>query len=253
MKKRDFKNKKLLSFIAAALSAVTAACIVIYSVPDFSGKEYTFSGTESNFAVALTFDDGPSDYTEELLDGLKKYGAKATFFVLGKRAEKHPDTIKRIYSEGHLLGNHSFEHISMLTSALIPKNLKASIEKTADAVERLTGERPVFFRAPHGYVLPHQKLFTGTVFVDWSYDTYDWKHQDSDYVYNEVKKAAKDGAIILLHDTKKTTVEGVLRAVKELKDEGVDFVRVDELLSRNGAEIKSGVIYKKCEKRNKKT
>lgn len=68
-----------------------------------------------------------------------------------------------------------------------------------------------------------------------------------------MKKAAKDGAIILLHDTKKTTVEGVLRAVKELKDEGVDFVRVDELLSRNGAEIKSGVIYKKCEKRNKKT
>ena len=95
MKKRDFKNKKLLSSIAAALSAVTAACIVIYSVPDFSGKEYTFSGTESNFAVALTFDDGPSDYTEELLDGLKKYGAKATFFVLGKRAEKHRENYQK--------------------------------------------------------------------------------------------------------------------------------------------------------------
>lgn len=248
MKKKNFNRKKAFGAVAAAVAAVFAVCCVVYCIPDFSGKEYYFSGTKSNCAVALTFDDGPSDYTARLLDGLNEYGAKATFFVLGKRAEKHPDTIKKIYDGGHLLANHSYDHINMLSGSV--KSVKESIEKTADALEIITGERPVFFRAPHGYVLPHQKLFVGTVFVGWSYDTYDWKHQNSDYVYNEIKKAADDGAIILLHDTKKTTVEGALRAVRELSQEGVDFVRVDELLSRNGNAVKSGVIYKKCEKIN---
>lgn len=195
-------------------------------------------------ALALTFDDGPSDYTNELLDGLAQYDAKVTFFVIGHKADKNPETVKRAYEDGHLIGNHTYNHIDFYKNSL--EDIKKNILKGSQTIERITGEKPLFLRAPYGHVSSLQLKQLNCFFVCWSASTYDWFKEDEDYVYKRIMNKAKDGAIILMHDTKETTVKAVLRAVPELIDQGYELVRVDELLSRNGDKLKMGVPYRAC-------
>ena len=104
----------------------------------------------------------------------------------------------------------------------------------------------MYFRAPYGDVSAYQLKELDVVFVNWSFSSLDWKHKDSDYIYERIMKKASDGDIILLHDTSKETVDAVLRAIPELQAQGYEFVRVDELLSRNGEKIKMGTPYRWC-------
>lgn len=195
-------------------------------------------------AIALTFDDGPSDYTEELLDGLELYGARATFFVIGSKAEKNPETVKRAHEDGHLIGNHTYSHIDFYESSLT--EIEEDIQKGSDVIEQITGERPLFLRAPYGNVTFLQLKQLDCFFVHWSSSTLDWFREEEEYIYKRIMKKAKDGAIILMHDTREVTVKAVLRAIPELQEQGYELVRVDELLSRNGDKLKMGVPYRSC-------
>lgn len=195
-------------------------------------------------AIALTFDDGPSDYTEELLDGLELYGARATFFVIGSKAEKNPEIVKRAHEDGHLIGNHTYSHIDFYESSLT--EIEEDIQKGSDVIEQITGERPLFLRAPYGNVTFLQLKQLDCFFVHWSSSTLDWFREEEEYIYKRIMKKAKDGAIILMHDTREVTVKAVLRAIPELQEQGYELVRVDELLSRNGDKLKMGVPYRSC-------
>lgn len=195
-------------------------------------------------AIALTFDDGPSDYTEELLDGLELYGARATFFVIGSKAEKNPETVKRAHEDGHLIGNHTYSHIDFYESSLT--EIEEDIQKGSDVIEQITGERPLFLRAPYGNVTFLQLKQLDCFFVHWSSSTLDWFREEEEYIYKRIMKKARDGAIILMHDTREVTVKAVLRAIPELQEQGYELVRVDELLSRNGDKLKMGVPYRSC-------
>lgn len=228
----------------AIIPFVLVLLILSRSIPDGTLRLDIGNSGIGEKAIALTFDDGPSDYTTALLDGLEEYDAKATFFVIGKKVEKYPDIVKRAHDDGHLIGNHSYDHINLLASSL--SEIEESITKNADLIESITGERPLFFRAPHGYTTALQLKKLDTFFVKWSVDSNDWKGKDADYIYERLMSKAADGRIILMHDTKKATVEAVLRAIPELKEQGYEFVRVDELLSRNGNKIRMGVPYRKC-------
>lgn len=200
---------------------------------------------ENSKLIALTFDDGPSGYTQELLDGLKKEDVKATFFLIGKNIEKYSDTVKNMYEDGHLIGNHTWAHTSLFEQSV--SAFCDELEKTYQAIEKATGAQAQrFFRPPHGWYIKNQLEKIDSVAVLWSNDPADWKRQDADYVYNYLINYAHDGALFLLHDTKKTTVEGVLRAICELKAEGYRFVRADELLCRNGDSLYSGIAYRGC-------
>lgn len=241
-KKRITKSRR--NFIIAVIPFVLVLAVLSRSIPDGVVRLDIGSSGVGEKAIALTFDDGPGDYTEALLDGLNENGARVTFFVIGKKAEKNPQIVKRAYDEGHLIGNHSYDHINLLASSI--SDIEESIDKSADVVQEITGERPLFFRAPHGYTTAYQLKKLNRFFVKWSVDTYDWKGKDAEYIYNRIMKKAADGQIILLHDTKEATVEAVLRAIPELQAQGYEFVRVDELLSRNGDKIKMGVPYRKC-------
>lgn len=243
-KKKRLTKKEVIKFISMVLPLLLLLTVVSKSIPDGAFRLDIGDSRLGEKAIALTFDDGPSGYTEELLEGLSEYDAKVTFFVLGANAEKYPDIVKKAYDEGHQIGNHSYDHINFYTNSL--RKIEENINKCDDVIEEITGGKSLFIRARHGYTTFWQLKALNTFFVNWSVDSYDWKDKSADYIYERIMENAADGEIILLHDTKEATVEAVLRAVPELLEEGYELVRVDDLLSRNGDKIKMGVPYRSC-------
>ena len=233
---------------------------VIMIVIAFIISSYIFTPFPKNYSIevqnpnrkmiALTFDDGPSDYTQTLLDGLNQKGAKATFFVLGKKAVKNSSVLKNIVADGHLLGNHTYTHIDMLKTN--KGTIKEQIYSTNKIIKEITGTDVKFYRPPYGHYFGNTlNAIDDMIAVKWTNDSIDWKHQDEDYVYNYIVNKAHDGEILLLHDTKQTTVKAALRAIDTLQSQGYSFVRVDELLCRNGDKLAPGIAYRGC-KMNKK-
>lgn len=238
------KNYRIAEQILVIIPFLLILTILSRTIPDGTIRLNIGESGIGEKAIALTFDDGPSDYTEELLDGLEMYDAKVTFFVVGKTAEKKPEIVERAHEDGHLIGNHTYSHIDFYKSSL--SEIEEDINKGADVIKEITGKKPLFLRAPYGNVNFIQLKQLNTFFIHWSTSSYDWFKEDEEYIYKRIMKEAKDGEIILLHDTKEVTVKAVLRAIPELQEQGYEFVRVDELLSRNGAKLKMGVPYRSC-------
>lgn len=179
--------------------------------------------------VALTFDDGPDpNYTEKLLDGLKERDVKATFFLLGKQVDQYPDIVKRIYKEGHIIGNHSYDHVNLAT--LSATDAKNQISKTNEAIYKITGEYPQYLRPPFGNEPQNEDVAKDMITVLWDVDPLDWCCGSSTNVANKVEKSVKEGDIILLHDASKSSVEAALQIVDELTEKGYEFVTVDKLI-----------------------
>lgn len=238
------KNYRIAEQILIIIPFLLILTILSRTIPDGTIRLNIGESGIGEKAIALTFDDGPSDYTEELLDGLQLYDAKATFFVVGKTAEKKPEIVKRAHEEGHLIGNHTYSHIDFYKSSI--SEIEEDINKGSNVIKDIIGKKPLFLRVPYGNVNFIQLKQLDSFFIHWSTSTLDWFKEDEEYIYKRIMKEAKDGAIILMHDTKEVTVKAVLRAIPELQEQGYEFVRVDELLSRNGAKLKMGVPYRSC-------
>lgn len=179
--------------------------------------------------IALTFDDGPSrKYTPILLDGLKERGVHATFFLMGKNIEGEEDIVKRMSEEGHLIGNHSYEHIQLTKAGA--KAVCEAVEHTQEQIEVITGKRPEYIRPPYGDWNEELEEEIGMTPVLWSLDSLDWKLKDTGKIIHQVLKDVKDGDIILLHDIFPSSVEAALELIDILQKEGYVFVTADELL-----------------------
>ena len=179
--------------------------------------------------IALTFDDGPSrKYTPILLDGLKERGVHATFFLMGKNIEGEEDIVKRMSEEGHLIGNHSYEHIQLTKAGA--KAVCEAVEHTQEQIEAITGKRPEYIRPPYGDWNEELECRVGMTTVLWSVDSLDWKLRNTNRVVKRVLKDVEDGDIILMHDIFPTSVEAALEIVDTLTKRGYTFVTVDELL-----------------------
>lgn len=179
--------------------------------------------------IALTFDDGPSrKYTPILLDGLKERGVHATFFLMGKNIEGEEDIVKRMSEEGHLIGNHSYEHIQLTKAGA--KAVCEAVEHTQEQIEAITGKRPEYIRPPYGDWNEELEEEIGMTPVLWSLDSLDWKLKDTGKIIHQVLKDVKDGDIILLHDIFLSSVEAALELIDILQKEGYVFVTADELL-----------------------
>lgn len=188
--------------------------------------------------IALTFDDGPyPDTTDKILDLLKKYDAKATFFVLGNKVERYPETIKREVAEGHEIANHTFNHVYFMRS-ISKATIMDEIVKTDKAIESLTGKKPLLFRPPGGYyneqsIQIAKTLGYTTIMWSWHQDTNDWRSPGVNRIINKVLNNARNGDIVLMHDY----IPGSLQTVKaletilyELDKRGFEFVTVTELM-----------------------
>lgn len=185
---------------------------------------------------ALTFDDGPSRFTPELLDALAAYGVKATFFALGQNAVAYPEIVRRIVREGHEVGNHSWSHPNL--KRLSSDNVIWQIERT-DQVLRELGATPLYLRPPYGAfdertVSATEKL--GLSVILWSMDSYDWKRLPENYarILSTRGTVYEDGelrGVFLFHDIHKATVDDLPRILENLRAGGCQkFVTVSEYM-----------------------
>ncbi len=179
--------------------------------------------------VALTFDDGPGRYTERLLDQLKKENARATFYLLGQNAPLYPQTLRRMVSEGHQLGNHTFDHKSLtaLSKAQVSEEVNASAQKIKD----IAGFAPDTMRPPYGARNPEVDSLINVPMVLWDVDTLDWKHHDPKQTVKIALDEVSDGSIILMHDIHESSVKAVPQLISKLKHKGYKLVTVNELFS----------------------
>lgn len=178
--------------------------------------------------IAFTFDDGPSNKTtNRLLDGLKDYDAKVTFFVLGNRVEENQTVLKRAYQEGHVIGSHTYNHRNLLL--LNDYARLQEIKQTNNVIEQMIGIKPILLRPPYGNINGDIKKLSNMHTIQWNIDTEDWKYKDKERIANEIVENAHDGAIVLLHDIYDSSVEGALLAMKRLQEENYAFVTILEM------------------------
>lgn len=179
--------------------------------------------------VALTFDDGPNpDYTEELLQGLEERNVHATFFLLGAQVEKYPDIVKDIYDGGNLIGTHSYEHVNL--GNLTDEAACAQVEKTNEAIARITGSSPEYIRPPFGSWKCNLDQEMQMIEVLWDVDPRDWATSNTAAVVEHVVSKVEEDDIILLHDASESSVKAAFQIIDELQSEGYEFVTVDELI-----------------------
>lgn len=194
--------------------------------------------------IALTFDDGPSKNTTHILDLLRFYNSRATFFVVGNRVSTYASTAQRAAADGNEIGNHTWEHAKL--TALTPEQIAEQLTLTTQAVQQYTGATCAAVRPTGGACNDTVKTVAGQlgyILVNWSVDTEDWKTRDADATYNAVMAGAQDGAIVLCHDLYESTAAAMDRVIPELIAQGYQLVTVSELLSYREGGAVPGTLY----------
>ncbi|WP_017624425.1 polysaccharide deacetylase family protein [Nocardiopsis chromatogenes] len=193
--------------------------------------------------VALTFDDGPGEHTGRLLDAMDRYNAKGTFYLLGMLAGEFPDLAARITGEGHEVGAHSWKHDDLAGKSA--SGVSDDSVRTAEAIEKATGEWPQTMRPPYGSFNATTKRSVGAPLVLWDVDTMDWKVRDAGKVADTALEQTRPGSIVLMHDIHGTTVDAVPDILKGLHAKGFHFVTVSQLFS--DLEMDEGTVYRRRE------
>lgn len=191
--------------------------------------------------IAITFDDGPSKYTRDLITELNNRGAKGTFFMVGSRVGEYPDTVKFMKESGHELGSHTFNHANIKKSA--DDKVRAELSQTDEALINACGQEATSFRPPEGAYSAEKLALIDKPCIMWSVDPLDWKYRDAQSVYDKIMASAGDGSIVLLHDLYPTSIAGGLRAIDDLMAQGYVFVTVTQLLQRNDAKVVNQTPY----------
>lgn len=193
----------------------------------YESKPVSRSIDPSKPIIALTFDDGPSKYTKEIGDFLQSQGASATFFILGNKVDLYSSTLQILIKNGNEIGNHSYNH-KWLTR-LSDEEFREQIDMTNRLVKDKFNYDIRYLRPTYGAVNQKLRDTSGMDIVMWSIDTRDWKLKDSKAIADIAINEAKDGKIILMHDTRQRTVDAVKILVPDLMKKGYQFVTVSEL------------------------
>jgi len=166
--------------------------------------------TSGDRAVALTFDDGPNpNATPLILDALRERRVRATFFILGRHAERWPDLVKRVADEGHAIGNHGYFHRKLHFKS--PAYVRDDLERGTAMIERASGVQPRLFRAPHGFRSPWVTAIAASLgqrTVGWSLGVWDSDRPGVDVIADRTVTGARPGSILLLHDGDGYDIDG---------------------------------------------
>lgn len=228
------KKKKIAAAAVLAVAFLVSGITMVVHQKKTGIVEYITCVTDKeedmeDRKIAITFDDGPHPYyTEQLLDGLKERGAKATFFLMGKQAEAYPEMVLRMQAEGHLIGNHTYSHMQL--SKNNREKFKTELIKTNELLLEITGEEPQYVRPPYGSWDKSIEEELTMIPVLWTIDPMDWCSRDVSGIVGKVVRKAKENAVILMHDEYKSSVTAALQIVDMLQKEGYEFVTVDEIL-----------------------
>jgi len=205
---------------------------------------------QSSPMLAITFDDGPGEYTAQILDILERHGARATFCIIGNLAESKRGLIARAFEAGCEIIGHSWSHRSL--TRLAAQEIKREILDTHAAIESITGAATQIYRVPYGAINDRVKQVSqelGFPIISWSVDPRDWEVKDADLVYDLIIDSADDGAIIICHDTYESTAEAMERVIPDLIINGYQLVTVSELMEYSGITLEPGVVYTSGEKK----
>lgn len=198
---------------------------------NFHFKAYCNNPSETDKKIALTFDDGPNEITLLILEILKKHDVKATFFCIGKNVEKHPEILKQIMEEGHIVGNHSYSHSNFFD--FYRKNrVIEEIRKTDALIESISGKKVQLFRPPYGVTNPSIRRaleVTKHKVVGWNIRSLDGILKNEKIIFARIKNRIAPGGIVLLHDTSHT-VTIFERLMLHLEENKYEVVSIEELL-----------------------
>jgi polysaccharide deacetylase family sporulation protein PdaB len=182
--------------------------------------------------IAITFDCAwGGDDIPQIVDILKKYNVRATFFCVGTWIDKYPENIKLLYKEGHEVANHSDNHMNM--ADITEEKMKSEIINTNNKIEKLTGCKNIIFRAPYGSYndrLMKTAKGLGQYTIQWDVDSLDWKELGVESIVNRIKSKVKSGSIILFHNDTKYTLQALPSVLENLESQGYTFVKVSVLI-----------------------
>ncbi len=197
------------------------------------------SAAPTENTVALTFDDGPDPrFTPQILDLLAEHDIQATFFVTGARAEAYPELLQRIVNEGHVVGNHTYGHPNLVEASDMD-TLETEVLRTEEIINSVVGYRPKLFRAPYGFLYDELLEKLGEMdytVVGWSVDSLDWQEDPPEVIAYNVINNIHPGAIVLMHDgasesgDRTNTIEALRQIIPNLRDQGLEFETVPEML-----------------------
>jgi peptidoglycan/xylan/chitin deacetylase (PgdA/CDA1 family) len=196
--------------------------------------------------IALTYDDGPSKYTQEILDLLKENNSSATFFVLGSQAKKYEETIRQAVEDGNQIGNHSYDHKRL--TLLNDEELYDQINKTDNLIYEIAFYRPFVMRPPYGTTSEALKDKLQKPIINWSIDTRDWESRNAEAITKNIFDNVKDGDIILMHDLYESSLEASKIVIPELINRGYQLVTISELSENREVILRAGQSYYKMYK-----
>lgn len=204
----------------------------------------TDGGAAAPKYIAITFDDGPKQGTTDvLLAGLKERGVHATFFLIGQQIEGNEDLIRQMSEDGHLIGNHTFNHVNL--AKISSTDGARELAECFGEIQPLTGQDTCLVRPPYGEVNDLLKKNIDCPIILWSVDTRDWTGKTASDIADYIVATAQAGDIVLLHDIYKDSVQGALMAIDTMQKNGYTFVTVSELFEKSGISMESGKVYRK--------
>lgn len=225
-----------IKWLVFFLVLFTWLSITIWGSFDIRSNYFTKSyckGESLDKKIAITFDDGPTLITNDVLDILKKHKAKATFFCIGTQIENHPDIFKKIIEEGHLIGNHSYSHdkgIGFFSTLKVVQE----IQKNDLVIEKYLGRKTQLFRPPFGVTNPRFARAikqTGHFVIGWNNRSLDTVIDDDNKILKRITEKINPGGIVLLHDTSSKTTRVLEQLLLLLQTENYIVTPLDELLN----------------------
>ena len=250
----NFKNTNIafiiIVVIIAGLAARYPVPVSIYLLTAFVYSLFLFYGSYyvgSNFfmkvlcsantdamQIAISFDDGPATaHTPEILEVLRSNKVPATFFCIGKNIAGNELLLQQIKEDGHIIGNHSYSH-HFWFDMFSTKKMMADVQQMSESVQHTLGVRPLLFRPPYGVTTPNMRKVmdkTGYTAIGWNIRSLDTVIKEEQKLLEKITGKLRPGAIVLLHDTSKTTLSVLPRFIAAARSKGYEFVRADKLLN----------------------
>jgi peptidoglycan-N-acetylglucosamine deacetylase len=199
-----------------------------------------WKGTKVHKFISLTFDDGPNEpYTSQILDVLSMFNVKATFFVIGENAKRFPDTLNREITDGHEIGNHTYNHEVLPLKS--PRYIYKQLRITSDIIESITGLRTNLFRTPHGWRNPFTNSIAkreGYSIIAWTLGVWDTDRPGANVIVKRTLKGINNGCVLLLHDGRgiehnadsSQLIEALPIIISELQSKGYEFLTISDMM-----------------------
>ncbi|MGN6439597.1 MAG: polysaccharide deacetylase family protein [Agriterribacter sp.] len=218
------------------LISVYAAALVYgsYNVrSNFYVKTFS-SGKTNRKQIAISFDDGPAPaYTPEILKVLKEHNVQAAFFCIGKRISENEVLLRQVHEEGHIIGNHSYSH-DLWFDLFSARKMAEDLRQMSEAMQKVIGLKPKLFRPPYGVTNPNLKKAIqkeNYISIGWNIRSMDTVIKDAQKLFAKVTGSLKPGAVVLFHDTSKSTLDILSSFIQHAREKGYEIVRLDKLLN----------------------